>query len=300
MARAERARAARVALDGRAAGREVVGAPRPVGHDRDPSAVERLVTSNTSAILGVHLWGTPCAIESLEAIAARHKLALFFDAAHAFGSSHSGRMVGNFGNTEVFSFHATKFLSTGEGGAVTTNDDELAGELRRLRNFGIENGNVVGLGINGKMDEFSAATGVTALESCDGFIARNHMNLGAYEGALADIPGLRVHAETSRERRNRQYIVVEVDPVEAGLSRDAIVAALQAENVLAKRYFSPGCHRLEPYRLMSTAGQVSVPNTERLCERLMQLPTGTSISQAEIARIGDFLGRLTCRARSAA
>jgi len=269
-------------------------------HNIDPSAVERLVTSNTSAILGVHLWGTPCAIESLEAIAARHKLALFFDAAHAFGSSHSGRMVGNFGNTEVFSFHATKFLSTGEGGAVTTNDDELAGELRRLRNFGIENGNVVGLGINGKMDEFSAATGVTALESCDGFIARNHMNLGAYEGALADIPGLRVHAETTRERRNRQYIVVEVDPVEAGLSRDAIVAALQAENVLAKRYFSPGCHRLDPYRLMSTAGQVSLPNTERLCERLMQLPTGTSVSQAEIARIGDFLGRLTCRARSAA
>jgi dTDP-4-amino-4,6-dideoxygalactose transaminase len=84
------------------------------------------------------------------------------------------------------------------------------------------------------------------------------------------------------------------------LSRDAIVAALQAENVLAKRYFWPGCHRMEPYLLMSTAGQVSLPNTERLCERLMQLPTGTSVSQAEIARIGDFLGRLTCGARSAA
>lgn len=269
-------------------------------HNIDPVAVEQLITDRTTAILGVHLWGNPCAIESLEAIAARHKLALFFDAAHAFGSSHSGRMVGNFGNAEIFSFHATKFLSTGEGGAVTTNDDELASELRRLRNFGIENGNVVGVGINGKMDEFSAATGITALESCDGFIARNHMNLGAYEGALADIPGLRVHAETTRERRNRQYIVVEVDAVEAGLSRDAIIAALQAENVLAKRYFWPGCHRMEPYRLMSTAGQVSLPNTERLCERLMQLPTGTSVSQAEIARIGDFLGRLTCRARSAA
>jgi dTDP-4-amino-4,6-dideoxygalactose transaminase len=209
-------------------------------------------------------------------------------------------MIGNFGNAEVFSFHATKFLSTGEGGAITTNDDDLANELRRLRNFGIENGDVVGLGINGKMDEFSAATGVTALESCDGFIARNHMNLGAYEGALADLPGLRVCVDTAHDRRNRQYIVVAVDEVEAGLSRDAIVAALHAENVLAKRYFWPGCHRMEPYRSMDTAGQVSLPNTDRLCRELMQLPTGTSVSQAEIARIGDFLGRLTCRARSAA
>jgi dTDP-4-amino-4,6-dideoxygalactose transaminase len=269
-------------------------------HNIDTSTVEQLITSNTSAILGVHLWGNPCAIEALQAIAARHKLALFFDAAHAFGSSHGNRMIGNFGSAEVFSFHATKFLSTGEGGAVTTNDDGLAHELRRLRNFGIENGNVEGLGINAKMNEFSAAMGITALEHADAFIARNHTNLGAYEGALADIPGLRVCVETTRNRRNRQYIVIEVDDVEARMSRDVILGALHAENVLAKRYFWPGCHRMEPYRSMDGADRVSLPNTERLCDRLMQLPTGTSVSHAEIARIGDFLGRLTCRARSAA
>jgi dTDP-4-amino-4,6-dideoxygalactose transaminase len=271
-----------------------------VTHNIDPVAIEQLITPDTSAILGVHLWGNSCAIDSLEAIAARHKLALIFDAAHAFGSSYHKRMIGNFGNAEVFSFHATKFLSTGEGGAITTNDDGLASELRQLRNFGIENGNVVGLGINGKMDEFSAATGLTALESCDGFIARNHMNLGAYEGALADLPGLRVCADTAHDRRNRQYIVVAVDEAEARLSRDEIVAALHSENVLAKRYFWPGCHRMEPYCSSDTAGGVSLPNTDRLCHELMQLPTGTSVSQADIARIGDFLGRLTCRARSAA
>src|SRR5205814_3856895 len=116
-------------------------------------------------------------VEPLEALARRRQLKLFFDAAHAFGSSYGERMVGNFGKAEVFSFHATKFLNTGEGGAITTNDDGLAEELRRLRNFGFEEGTVVGVGTNGKMSEFAAAMGVTALESCDEFIARNDENL---------------------------------------------------------------------------------------------------------------------------
>ena len=112
--------------------------------------------------------------------------------------------------------------------------------------------------------------------------------------------GMPARISSTNQRRNRQYVVVEVDELEAGLTRDAIVAALNAENVLAKKYFWPGCHRMEPYRSLQAAGQAPLPNTERLSERLMQLPTGTSVSQADIARIGDFLGRLTYRARSAA
>lgn len=272
----------------------------PATHNIDPVAAEKLITPETSGILGVHLWGNPCAIESLEALAQARGLKLMFDAAHAFGCSHGERMVGNFGNAEVFSFHATKFLNTGEGGAITTNDDDLAAELRRLRNFGIEEGQSVGIGINGKMSEFAAATGVTAFESCDKFIARNEENFAAYRTALAPAPGLRLCSQQTREKRNWQYVVVDVDATEAGKSRDEIVAALHAENVLAKRYFSPGCHRMEPYRSMESEKHLSLPETDRLCERLMQLPTGTAVSAVDIGRIGVFLERLTSRARSAA
>ena len=272
----------------------------PATHNIDPAAAERLITSGTSGILGVHLWGNPCAIEALEVLAQKRRVKLFFDAAHAFGCSHRERMVGNFGSAEVFSFHATKFLNTGEGGAITTNDDGLAGELRRLRNFGIEEGQSVGIGINCKMNEFSAAMGVTALESRDEFIARNEQNFSAYRQALACTAGLKVCFQRTSERRNRQYVVVDVDAAEAGKSRDELVAALHAENVLAKRYFFPGCHRMEPYRSMVGAQAVSLPHTDRLCDRLMQLPTGTSVSTADIGQIGEFLRRLTSRARSAA
>jgi dTDP-4-amino-4,6-dideoxygalactose transaminase len=272
----------------------------PATHNIDPAVAERLITPETSGILGVHLWGNPCAVEALEALSQKRRVKLFFDAAHAFGCSHGERMIGNFGSAEVFSFHATKFLNTGEGGAITTNDADLANELRRLRNFGIEEGQSVGIGINGKMSEFAAATGVTALESRDEFIARNEENFSAYRLALGCTPGLKVCFQRARERRNWQYVVVDVDAAETGKSRDEIVASLHAENVLAKRYFFPGCHRMEPYRSMTGVGDVSLPNTDRLCERLMQLPTGTAVSAADIGRIGAFLERLTSRARSAA
>jgi dTDP-4-amino-4,6-dideoxygalactose transaminase len=272
----------------------------PATHNIDPAIAERLITPETSGILGVHLWGNPCAVEELDALARRRRLKLFFDAAHAFGCAQGERMIGNFGSAEVFSFHATKFLNTGEGGAITTNDDDLANELRRLRNFGLEEGQGVGIGINGKMSEFAAAMGVTALESREEFIARNEENLSAYGRALGCTPGLKVCFQRTHEPRNWQYVVVEVEADGTGKTRDEIVAALHAENVLAKKYFFPGCHRMEPYRSMECGRDASLPHTERLCDRLLQLPTGTSVSPTDIARIGEFLGRLTSRARRAA
>jgi dTDP-4-amino-4,6-dideoxygalactose transaminase len=272
----------------------------PDTHNLDPVVVERLIGSRTAGILGVHLWGNPCAVDALAEIAERRRLALFFDAAHAFGCSHGGRMIGNFGRAEVFSFHATKFLSTGEGGAVTTNDDELAAELRRVRNFGFDGDRVAGIGINGKMSELSAATGLTALESRDAFVARNLENLAAYRAALDKVGGLRVWNPSSGERRNDQYVVVEVDEAAAGISRDEIVCALHAENVLAKRYFWPGCHRMEPYRSLQDWRSNQMTHTERLCDRLLQLPTGTAVSRNDIERIGDFLQSLLGCAKRAA
>src|SRR5688572_11324248 len=137
-------------------------------HSLDPRRVEEKITSRTTGIIGVHLWGRACDIDGLTEIARHRKLKLLFDSAHAFGSSHRGRMIGSFGDAEVFSFHATKFLNSLEGGAVTTNDAELAQKLRLMRNFGFSTYDKTdSIGVNGKMNEISAAMGLTNLESMD-------------------------------------------------------------------------------------------------------------------------------------
>src|SRR5580704_11466195 len=146
----------------------------PHTHTLDPGWVERMITPRTSGIVGVHLWGRPCNVEALEVIAREHDLRLLFDAAHAFGASHQGRMLGSFGAAEVFSFHATKFVNCGEGGAVVTNDDRLAQKMRLMRNFGFAGlDRVIYVGTNGKMSELSAAMGLTSLESVGEFVAAN-------------------------------------------------------------------------------------------------------------------------------
>lgn len=265
----------------------------PVFCDVDRSthtiSVERLsslLTPNTRAIIGVHLWGRPCAIEELEDFAARHRLLLFFDAAHAFGGSHRGRMLGTFGAAEVFSFHATKFINAFEGGAIVTNDDRLAERLRLMRNFGfVGYDQVDSVGINGKMSEASAAMGLTSLDAMDQFIATNRGNYEAYRAGLAGVPGLTLVRYDERERSNYQYVVAEVDRAAAGLSADQLVAILTAENVLVRRYFRPGCHRMEPYRSRPPQDGYQLPNTEYLADRTVALPTGAAVDHAAIAQI---------------
>src|SRR5438552_5033660 len=133
----------------------------PRTHTLDPNKVENLITPRTTGVIGVHVWGHTCNIDALAEITARHGLKLIFDAAHAFACSYKGRMIGSFGNAEVFSFHATKFFNTFEGGAVVTNDDELAAKIRLMKNFGFSGYDTVSyIGTNGKMNEVSAAMGL--------------------------------------------------------------------------------------------------------------------------------------------
>ncbi len=262
----------------------------PKTHTLDPNQIEKLITPRTSGIIGVHLWGQPCDREALEAIAKKHQLKLLFDASHAFGCSYQGQMVGNFGNAEVFSFHATKFMNTFEGGAIVTNDDKLNEKLRLMKNFGFVNyDQVIYLGINGKMAEVSAAMGLTSLESITEFIQVNRRNYHAYQAGLADLPGISLFPFNQAEQNNYQYVVVEVDEALAGVSRDFLVRILHAENVIARRYFYPGCHRMEPYRSYFPHAGLLLPETEKLCERILILPTGTATSEEDISIICQIL-----------
>jgi len=262
----------------------------PTSHNIDPARIERLITPRTTGIVGVHVWGRPCDVEALAKIAQRQNLKLLYDAAHAFACSYKGRMIGNFGDAEVFSFHATKFFNTLEGGAVVTNNDELASKVRLMRNFGFADyDDVVSVGTNGKMNEVSAAMGLTSLESLDRFIAINYRNYKQYRQELEGIPGVQLVTYDEAERCNYQHIILEVNPTTAGLSRDRLKDILWAENVLARRYFYPGCHRMEPYRSDMAGAEPGLPETERLATQLLSLPTGTAIGSNQIRQICQII-----------
>jgi dTDP-4-amino-4,6-dideoxygalactose transaminase len=262
----------------------------PATHCIDPAKVAAMITPKTAGIIGVHTWGRPCDVAALKAIAERHRLALLFDAAHAFGCSYRGCMIGNFGAAEVFSFHATKFINSFEGGCVATNDGELAERMRLMRNFGFAGyDNVIYIGTNGKMSEPSAAMGLTSLESLDEFVTTNRSHYHLYRECLASLPGIEVAAIDGREKANYQYVVLELDAEKAMLTRDSLVALLHAENVLARRYFYPGCHRMEPYRSYQPHARLMLPATELLCGRVIVLPTGAAVGRGEIERICDVI-----------
>ncbi len=256
----------------------------------DPEKVEAMITPRTTGIIGVHLWGRPCHVEALTRIAHNRRLKLLFDSAHAFGCSHNGRMIGNFGNAEVFSFHATKCVNTFEGGAIVTNDDELAAKIRLMTNFGFEGTDkVVYIGTNGKMNEVSAAMGVTSLEDLETFIELNRTNYQSYVGELTGIRGLRPVMYDEQERNNYHYIVLEIDEAVTGVSRDQLVDILRAENVLARRYFYPGCHNMEPYRSYFPLSKLWLPETERMVKRVLVLPNGAAVNAESIKLISQII-----------
>ena len=265
----------------------------PVFADMDPAThtiatetIERLITPRTTGIIGVHVWGRPCDTEAIESVAGKHKLKVMYDAAHAFGCSHRGQMIGSFGSCEVFSFHATKFVNCFEGGAVVTNDDNLAAKMRLMRNFGFAgNDKVIYPGTNGKMTEICAAMGLTSFEAMEDILAANRRNYEAYRGGLKGQTGISLKEYDSSERRNYQYIVVEVDETKAALNRDELVAVLQAENVLARKYFWPGCHRMEPYISFSPNAHLLLPHTEKLAAQIMVLPTGQAVGVEAVEKV---------------
>jgi dTDP-4-amino-4,6-dideoxygalactose transaminase len=232
------------------------------------------------------VWGRACNVEALQAIAEKYHLKLMFDAAHAFGATYKGRMIGSFGDLEVLSFHATKFFNSFEGGAVTTNNDELAEKIRSMRNFGFAGmDDVTNVGTNGKMSEVCAAMGLTSLESINQFIDANYRNYQAYANGLRGVPGIQLIQYEETEKNNYQYMVIEVDEQLTGISRDLLVKLLHAENVRARRYFYPGCHQMEPYRSYFPNAGLLLPETEKLTQKVLQLPTGTALHPSDVEHI---------------
>ena len=264
----------------------------PLTHNLDPASVRRMITPRTTGIIGVHLWGRAAPIDELQAVADEHGLKLMFDAAHAFGSTYNGKSIGQFGACEVLSFHATKAFNTMEGGAVVTNDDELAEAMRLMRNFGfVGYDNVIHPGTNGKMVEVCAAMGLTNLDVLNEVFAINRRNHAAYKAALGALPGVRVIDYDANDCNSHHYVVVEVDG-RCPATRDQIIGALHAENILARKYFWPGCHKMKPYRDLFPHAGLMLSNTETLAAKIIVLPNGADLSEAAIATICSIFGVL--------
>jgi dTDP-4-amino-4,6-dideoxygalactose transaminase len=264
----------------------------PHTHNIDPACIAGLITPNTSGILGVHLWGRPCDTAAIQAIARRHSLKVMYDAAHAFGCSAGHTPIGSFGDCEVFSFHATKFINSIEGGVITTNNIHIAERLRLLRNFGFRGyDNVVGPGINAKMNEVCAAMGLANLDAIADIVAINRRNYDAYTAALTGISGVTLIQYDARNSNNFQYIVLEVDRFLPPFTRDRLVSALHDQNIIARRYFWPGCHKMEPYRTHLGGAAPTLKHTEGLSDRILTLPTGQLVSPDIIMRICAIIKR---------
>ncbi|MBO2445591.1 DegT/DnrJ/EryC1/StrS family aminotransferase [Actinomadura barringtoniae] len=251
----------------------------PVTHLLDPAHAESLITPRTSGIIGVHVWGQPCSDELTE-VARRNGLKLLFDGAHSFGCLEEGRSFAGRGDATVFSFHATKVVNAFEGGALVTDDAALARRVRAIQNFGLVAEDTVNwVGTNAKMSEASAAMGLTSLDAMPEIFAHNRDIYRAYRAGLAHVPGIRM-LDYDPSANNCQYVVIEVDEDAAGFGPDLLRTVLRAEGVTCRRYFSPACHAMTPYNTGA-----SLPQTDAVTRRVLQLPTGMVVTRADVARV---------------
>lgn len=252
----------------------------PVFVDIDPAtwnidtvAVERAITPRTSAIIAVHIFGNPAAVEELEAIARARKLRLVFDSAHGFGASHRGRPVGGSGDAEVFSMSPTKLLVAGEGGVVATNSDELADYVRVGREYGNRGSyDSEFAGINGRLPEFNAALALMGLATLDDNSRARGRLVARFKEQLGETPGIRTQAVHHADRCSYKDLCITVDEQDFGLSRDELAAALRADNVDTRNYYDPPVHRQTAYRHLLQQYDKTLPVTDSVASRALSLP----------------------------
>ena len=261
----------------------------------DPDAVARSAGVRTSAILATHTYGTPCDVEALGSLAASNGIRLFFDAAHAFGSRRGDRMVGGFGDAEVFSLSPTKVLIAGEGGIIATNDDSLAERCRIGRDYGNPGDyDTRFVGLNARMSELHAATALASFEDLEERIGLRNQLAERYRKVLADVPGIDFPAVAEGDRSTYKDFTILIDPDRFGMDAAAVANALAAEGVQTRRYYSPPVHRQRAYRWVGPANG-GLPETDRAAARVLTLPLWTPMADEQVDGVGAAMARLAGR-----
>lgn len=271
----------------------------PVTFNIDADKIEALITEKTTAILAVHVFGNPCDVEKIQAIADKHHLKVIYDGAHAFGSKINGVPISHFGDMTMFSFHATKLFNTIEGGALTYGDPALVSALDLLKNFGIANSEQVVLsGLNAKMNEVQAGVGIEVLKVVGEERLKRHTIKNAYEEQLETIDGIRVLTQLEGEASSYQYFVIEIDEAVFGHSRDVVHKELQKSNVFARKYFYPLCSDFDWYRELPSAQPDQLPIAQKAVQQVLAMPYYGALPVESVIEICHIIRELHVKQES--
>lgn len=252
----------------------------------DTDKIEALITTRTSAIMPVHVFGRPCRTDEIGRIAQKHGLKVIYDAAHAFGTEVDGKPIGAFGDITMFSFHATKVYHTIEGGGLAFNSPKIRERADSLRNFGIlDDETIAEPGTNAKLNELQAVIGILVLKLVQKEIDGRRKATYLYRDLLKDVPGLSFNIDMKSVVHNYPYFVVRINREEFGLSRDELFITLKNYNIFARRYFYPLCSRFQCYRDIPSASPSNLPNAEKASGEVLALPLYGSISEEIVERI---------------
>lgn len=252
----------------------------------DPEKIEAAITPHTTAIMPVHVYGTPCNTKRIQEIADTYGLKVIYDAAHAFGVNVNGKSILENGDMSTLSFHATKVYNTVEGGALICRDEATKKRIDYLKNFGFAGETtVVAPGINSKMDELRAAYGLLNLKQVDEAIAKRKHVAQLYSEALKDVPGIRFLNDIEGVRHNYSYFPIFITEKEYGMSRDNLYEKLQQNNIFGRRYFYPLISNFPVYRGLESADPSNLPIATKLADQVLCLPMYADLTDIDVERI---------------
>lgn len=252
----------------------------------DPQKIEAAITPRTTAILPVHVYGKPCDTEAIQAIADKYGLKVIYDAAHAFGVEVNGESLLNAGDMSTLSFHATKVFNTIEGGAMVMHDEKTKQRIDYLKNFGFANEiEVVGPGINSKMDEIRSAYGLLNLKQVDAAIAARRKVAVAYRDALRNVDGISFWDDMPGVRHNYSYFPIFVDAEKYGMTRDDLYMKMKDQDVWGRRYFYPLISEFSTYRGLESSRPENLPNAHRMADTVICLPMHHALSENDLNKI---------------
>ncbi len=262
----------------------------PATGNIDPNRIEEAITSKTSAIMPVHVYGKPCNTKRIQEIADKYSLRVIYDAAHAFGVEVNGKSILNAGDLSTLSFHATKVYNTIEGGAMIMHDEQTKKRIDYLKNFGFANETtVVGPGINSKVDEVRAAYGLLNLRQVDAAIEARHQVAITYREALRSVKGITFFDDMPGVKHNYSYFPIFVNAEEYGLTRDELYFKMKEQNVLGRRYFYPLISTFSTYRGLESSRPANLPNAHKMADSVICLPMHHSLLKEDIERVVECI-----------
>jgi perosamine synthetase len=256
----------------------------------DPAAVEAAITPRTKGIVAVDIFGYPCELDPLRALAEKHGLALIQDACEALGAEYRGRTVGSHGVDAVFAFYPNKQMTTGEGGIVTTNDEETYRALVSLRNQGRADGggwlDHARLGFNYRIDDISAGLGIAQVEKLDRILSLRQAAAARYGELLAGLDRLELPLADDSDHVRSWFVYVVT--LERGLDRERVIAELEQQGIATSRYL-PSIHLQAYMRERYGFGEGLCPVSEDLSQRTLALPFYTAIDPDDQERVAEAL-----------